>query len=265
MKIQVVVTNSNKAAANPQTIDATVGPTDTVLNVQEHIASITKTFSFPDQKILLKGQVLPSTQRLSDFGVKEGDVLEFQFEASEQTVIKQFSDLIGQKAMSPMELSLMYSYRYAVSAEDALKALGYDQLRSFLQSQKCFIFQGECVKLANDKTVQPPSNLPAIKEDKAHGIIEVNVAVEVHVAGRSPDLLEREDEEMLMRLEASDTVARAKEIIAASEQMPFPHRDLLLGKTKLEDDLSLAEAGVKNGSDLVMAVHASERDLASQL
>lgn len=265
MKIQVLVTNSNKAAANPQTIDATVGPTDTVLNVQEHIASVTKTFSFPDQKILLKGKVLPSSQRLSDFGVKEGDVLEFQFQASEQTIVKQFSDLLGQKAMSPMELSLMYSYRYAVSAEDALKALGFDQLRTFLQNQKCFTFQGDCVKLATEKTVQPSSTLPAIKEDKAHGIIEVNVAVEVQVAGRSPELLEREDEDMLLRLEASDTVARAKEIIAANEQMPFPHRDLMLGERKLEDTLSLGESGVKNGSNLVMVVHASENALADQL
>jgi len=270
MKVQVVVTNSNKAAANTQTIDATVGPTDTVLNVQELIASITKTFSFPDQKLLMKGKLLPSHQRLSDCGIKEGDVLEFQFQASEQTIIQQLSDLLGQQAMSPNELSLLYSYRYAVSPDDALKALGHakGQLRAFLESQKCFCFQGDCVKLvkATEKAVQPPSCLPPIKEDKAHGVIEVNVAIEVQVAGRSPELLAREeDEDIYMRLEASDTVARAKDIIAANEQMPFSNRELMLGDRKLEDGLSLGESGVKNGSLLVMVVHASETSLADQL
>lgn len=270
MKVQVVVTNSNKAAANTQTIDATVGPTDTVLNVQELIASITKTFSFPNQKLLMKGKVLTSTHRLSDCGVKEGDVLEFQFQASEQTIIQQLSDLLGKQAMSPNELALLYSYRYANSFEDSIKALGYTniQLKGFLESQKCFCFQGDCVKLveATEKAVQPSTCLHAIKEDKAHGLIEVSVAVEVHVDGRSPELLSRdEDEDILIRLEASDSVARAKEIIAANEQMPFAQRDLVLGERKLEDALSLSESGVKNGALLVLVVHASEASLAQQL
>jgi len=270
MKVQVIVTNTNKAAANTQTIDATVGPTDTVLNVQELIATITKTFSFPDQKLLMNGTVLQGNRRLSDCGVKEGGVLEFQFQASEQTIVQQLSALLGKQAMSPEELSLFYSYKYAVSFEDSLKALGYTngQLRPFLESQKCFSFQGDCVKLveATEKAVQPSACLLPIKEDQAHGLIEVIVAVEVRVPGRSPKLLERdEDEDVHMRLEASDTVARAKEIIGAAEQMPFPQRDLLLGGTKLQDGLTLGESGVKNGSDLVMVVNASEASLAQQL
>jgi len=270
MKVQVVITNTSKSAANSKTIEATVGPTDTVLNVQELIASITKTFPFPDQKLLMKGKVLPSSHRLSDCGVKDGDVLEFQFQASEETIIKQLSDLLGNQAMSPNEISLLYSYRFAVSIEDALNALGYGnaQLRGFMESKKCFCFQGDCVKLAqaSEKEEQLSTCLPTIKEEKANGLIEVKVVVEVRVAGRSPELLLRdEDDEMLLRLEASGTVSRAKEIIAATEQMPFPSRDLLLGEQKLEDEVSLADCGVKNGSTLVMVVHASEASLAQQL
>jgi hypothetical protein len=125
MKVQVNITNSNKAGPTTSPIDATVGPADTVLNVQELIASVTKTFSFPDQKLLFNGKVLPSAKRLSDCGVKEGDVIEFVFEASEQTLVKQLSDLLGKQAVSPEELGLLYSYRYANSFEDALKALGH--------------------------------------------------------------------------------------------------------------------------------------------
>jgi len=265
-----MITNTNKVAANNKVIDATVGPTDTVLNVQELIASITKTFSFPDQKLLMKGKVLASSLRLSDCGVKDGDVLEFQFQASEQTIIKQLSDLLGNHAMSTNEISLLYSYRYAVSIEDALKALGYAdiQLCAFMESQKCFSFQSDSVKLVQTSQEAEPltSCLPSIKEEKANGLIEVQVAVQVQVAGRSPELLIRdEDDEITLRLEASGTVERAKEIIAATEQMPFPFRDLLLGDKKLEDQASLGDCAVKNGSLLVMVVHASEASLAQQL
>jgi len=268
MKVQVVVKNSNKAAAASTTIDATVGPADTVLNVQEHIASMTNTFSFPDQKLLFKGKALPGAQSLSECGVKEGDVLEFQFQASEQTLVTQLTDLLGKQTVSPEELGFLYSYRYAVSCDDALKALGFNgKIRSFMESQKCFAFQGDRVRIVqpNERTVQP-FGLCSIQEDKVHGLIAVSVALEVHVAGKSPELLSHdEDDDILMHLEASDTVARAKDIIAASEQMPFPDRQLRLGDQKLEDGVSLDEAGVKNGSTLVMVVHASEASLAAQL
>jgi len=188
MKVQVVVKNSNKAAAASTTIDATVGPADTVLNVQEHIASMTNTFSFPDQKLLFKGKALPGAQSLSECGVKEGDVLEFQFQASEQTLVEQLTDLLGKQTVSPEELGFLYSYRYAVSCDDALKALGFNgKIRSFMESQKCFAFQGDRVRIVqpNERTVQP-FGLCSIQEDKVHGLIAVSVALEVHVAGKSP-------------------------------------------------------------------------------
>lgn len=269
MKVQVLVKNASKIATTSTTIDATVGAADTVLNVQEYIASLSNTFSFPDQKLLFKGKVLSGTHRLSECGVKDGDMLEFQFEASEQTLVKQLSDLLGKNTATPEELSLLYSYRYSVSFGDALKALGLKdvQIRSFVESQKCFCLRGDRVKNveASEKATQPCPGLCPIKEDKAHGLIEVSIAIEVYVDGRSPKLLPRDEDDVFMRLESSDTVLRTKEIIAASEQMPFPKRDLLLGEMRLKDELSLAEAGVKNGSALVMAVHASEAALASQL
>lgn len=269
MKVQVMVTNSSKAAAASTTIDASLGPADTVLNVQDFVASVTNTFSFPDQKLIFNGKVLPPNSRLSDHDVKEDDVLEFVFTASEQTFVKQLSDLLGKQAVSPEELGFLYSYKYSVSCDDALKAMGYtDGPRSFLESQKCFSFTGDLVKItqAAEKAVQPSAGLCPIKEDKVHGLIEVSVAVEVHVAGRSPELLERdEDDDVYMHLEASDTVARTKEIIAAAEQMPFPDRELQLGGKKLEDGQSLGETGVKNGANLVLVVRASEAALAAQL
>jgi len=270
MKVQVKITNLNKDITSSTTMEATVGPTDTVLSVQELITSVTKTFVFPDQKLLFKGKEFPGNQSLTQCGIKDGDMLEFVFQASEQTLVQQLSDLLGKQAMSPDELGLLYSYRYAVSFEDTLKALGHTtgKLRSFLESQKCFSFANDLVKVvqANTKALQQPAALCPIKEDKAHGLIEVKVSVEVRVPGRSPKLLSLdEEEEAYMRLESSETVLRSKEIIAASQQMPFPDRELWLGSHQLQDDVPLAESGVKNGSALLMVVNASEASLASQL
>jgi hypothetical protein len=231
---------------------------------------MTKTFLFPDQKLLFKGKEFPSSQSLSQCGIKDGDMLEFVFQASEQTLIKQLSDLLGKQAMSPEELGLLYSYRYAVSFDDALKALGHanGKLRSFLESQKCFSFAKDFVKVVqvNEKSLQQSVALCPIKENKAHGLIEVKVSVEVRVPGRSPELVSCDDEEdVYIRLEASETVTRSMEIIAASEQMPFPDRELWLGSQKLQAASSLGESGVQNGSALLMVVNASETSLASQL
>jgi len=69
MKVQVQITNSNKAAANSTTLDMTVCPTDTALKVQEQIASVTKTFSFADQQLRFNGQGLPSDELCVQNGI----------------------------------------------------------------------------------------------------------------------------------------------------------------------------------------------------
>lgn len=270
MKVQVVVKNSNKASPTSTTLEAIVGATDTVTNVMEYVASTTKTFSFPDQKILFNGKALAGKQRLSDCGIKEGSVLEFVFQGSEQNLIQQLSDLLEKKTLALEELNFLYSYRYAASFEDALKAVGHGDgnIRDFMEGQKCFSIHGHLVKVvqAIEKVEQQSAGLCSIKEDRAHGVIEVSVSIEVHVAGKSPEPVEcDEDDDIYMSLESSDTVAKAKAVIAAYEQMPFQDLDLMLGETKLEDGISLSEAGVKNGSALVLAVHASESSLSSQL
>jgi uncharacterized ubiquitin-like protein YukD len=273
MKVKVSIANSNKASDfKTDSIEVTVGSTDTVMKVQQLIATVTKTDSFPDQKVIFAKQVLSSKQRLCDCGIKEGDALEYTFQASDQTLVNQVSELLGDKSISLEELGLLYTYRYALTFDDALKAVGQSdiRLRGFLESQKCFACQGNFVKLLQDsaKTVQPVSPaLCPIEENKSNHVIEVRVTVEVRVPGRSPaSLIHDEDEDDVhVRLRASDTVSRSKEIIAASEQVPFLDRDLYLGNTKLGDEQSLEAAGVKNGCHLLMVVHASETALASQL
>lgn len=267
----MIVKNTSKAAAADIAVDATVRPADTASTVQELVASKTNTFSFPDQKLYFNGKLLSGDKRLSEYGIKEGDSLEFSFQASEKTIAKQLLDLLGKRAVSLEELGLLYSYRFAVSVEDALKALGHAdcKLEAFLESQKCFSLEHGLVKVAEVANTVPPSNcLCPIEENKSHGPIEVKVSVEMHVAGRAAETVPKEDDDdacSLLRLESFDTVAKAKEIIAASEQVPFADRDLVFGGKKLKDEVSLHDAGVRNGDLLLLVVLASEACLASQL
>lgn len=271
MKVQVVVKNSSQKSAVNTPIAVTVSPADTALTFQERVAEVTNTLCFPDQQLLFKGEVLPDNQRLCSGNIKDGDVLEFIFQASEQTLAKQLSDLIGTKTVSLEELSLLYAHRHFVPLDDALKALGCDKgkLEAFLNIQKCFSVSGGQVKVViAEKTTQAKAGLCPIEEDKVHGPIEVKISVEVHVPdkeAKTMDRLDDEDDLDLLRLDSSWTVERAKEIVSAHEQIPFPDADLVLQGRKLEDKLSLAEAGVANGCDLLLLVRASESSLASQL
>jgi len=255
-----------------------VNPSETPLDIQERIGSVMNTLCFPDQKILMNGKTLPSNQSVSKSGLKDGDVLELVFDASEQTLVGQLSDLLGTKAMSLEELSLMYVHRHLVTVHDALVALGHAKgdFKAFVNGEKCFSFDGQLLKVADTQKSQQAQTTSQVQKKskkqvtiKECGPIEVKVSVEIHVPGRapvSPSYNDDDDEDMdLLRLEASDTVARAKHIIAASQQIPFPDTELLLGENKMEDGLSLSEAGAKSGVLLVLVVHASIAVLASQL
>jgi len=269
MKFQVVVKNASKSVANNTVVDVIAGTTDTVLSVQQYVASIVNITSFPDQKLFLKGKALQNTDRISEHDIKDGDTLELLFQASEQTLIEQLSGLLGDKSVSPEEVSLLYKYRYGISFEDALSILGLysGSIRLFLESQKRLSFlDGIVTVAAASKSME--DSVP--KEDCLPSVIQVTVSVNVKGMGKPLQLLsdestDDEDKDVCVHLDISQSVARAKEIIASFLQMPFPDRDLVLGGSTLEDGMSLYEAGVKNGSAIVLVVRASEEALASQL
>lgn len=191
-------------------------------------------------------------------------MLELSFQASEEILVRQISDLLGEKGMSPAELSLLYSYRYGASLEDAFKALGCGsgQICTLLENHKHFYCQGGLVKIATKSASQ---QAVALKEKPAD-LIKVSVCIDLQTRGKSSNAMSwDEDEDVSVRLQVSRTVAKAMDVIAGLTQMPFLDRDLFLDGKKLDHCLSLDEAGVKNGSALVMAVRASENSLAAQL
>lgn len=281
MKVQAIVNNKNITAANAK-LDVTVGPTDTALSLLERVSTVTNTLCFPDQKLSFNGKDLPSKERLSSCGIKEGDSLQFSFEASDDTLVKQLSDLVGDKTITTEELGLLYAHRHLVPVQDALKTLGHvkGKLQDFLADQKTFILDGSRVKLAKaQQAPKPTAALSSIQEEtiqeKVPEEIEVKVTIELHVPGRAPERMasDENDDLKMLRLDASQSILQAKQIIAASEQMPFPNTDLVLGhevgrfqiEKKLADHMSLRDAGVRSGALLVMIVRASVDSLVSQL
>jgi len=271
MKLQVIVSNLNKTATKNAAIEVTVGAADTTLSLLERLSSVTNTLCFPDQKLRFNGKSLPEDLRLSSSDIKDGDTVELTFEASDDTLVKQLSDLLGDKALSIEELGLLYIHRHLVPVTDALKALGHatGKLQHFLADQKHFSIEGNLVK------VQQAPNRPASPGSPSQkgrftcilqSLIAVSVHIEIHVPGKAPkrQLCDEDDEDQL-RLDTSGSVAQAKEIIAAYNQIPFPDCDLMLGDEILESELSLYDAGISDGANLVMVVHASQNSLASQL
>jgi hypothetical protein len=68
---------------------------------------------------------------------------------SEEKLINRLAALLDKHSMLPEELGLLYSYRFAASFEDELKAMNHPDgnLKVFLENQKCFSFLGKHVKL----------------------------------------------------------------------------------------------------------------------
>jgi hypothetical protein len=265
MKVQVVVTSSNKfAGTSSERLELTVMPMDTVNELQERIVTMTNTFPFSDKRMLFNGKVLDGTKSVSVCGIVEGDVLEFVFEASEHLFVQQLSDLIGKQTMSVEELRLLYIHRQGISVDDVLKFMGHTNQKffAFLEDQKCFCLNGDFVSVlqGNDKTQALDNSC------SNQGHYEVKVTVEIHVPGRPSHVISDDElDEAPMVLQRSDTVARVKEILAAAKLVPFPDRELLLAGTKLQDNLSMSDAGVTDGALLVLSVCASESALVSQL
>lgn len=265
MKVQVIVKTAEKVVA---TVKATVSPTHKVANLIEYAAENAGIVAFPDRELLLGGTALSVREVLSECGIEDGDVLELQFQASEQMVSKQLHDLLGTKQMTREELSMMYSYQHGMSLQDAFNVLGYskEQSSAFFDDHKQFAVQGGQIKAVSILKTSPQSEAPP--QIDPNSTLEVTVQVEVKSSvGAKPGLFDdsEEDESLVVCLKLLQTVAQAKKVIQEVAQVSFPDVELNLGGVKLQNATTLADAGISTGCNLTMIVHASEDALASQL
>lgn len=275
MKVQVITKNLNKASAVPtSTFNIIVSAADTALSLKEKIASQICLSCSKDQELTSNGKVIPDTERLLPFGISDGDTLQLTYLACEEVLVKQLSDLLpGKQAMSPEELGLLFTHRHGATIADALASLGqvekstpsgsllaWKSLSAFLERQKCFAVEAGLVTRRESQS--------AVIAVAPAGPIKCHVTVELDgdsTEAKKTALLSDDEEDNTLVLDSSSPVGPTKELIAASLQVPWPEPELRLAGRKLEDAQSLQEAGVREGSRLVLAAKASAGALAMQL
>jgi len=164
MKVQVNFQTASKTNTSSEVLDLSVTPSDTVLTVKERIATA-QMVAFPDQDLMLNGEVLADGLRLSDCGVKESSSLDFVVRASEEGLVKQFTELLQARDLSCDELGLLYCYKHGVSVSQALKAVGHDgKFPDFMKKQKVFLVEnGRATLVRADTTLQPFSVRDEVK------------------------------------------------------------------------------------------------------
>mmetsp|Transcript_35631 Transcript_35631/g.65349 ORF Transcript_35631/g.65349 Transcript_35631/m.65349 type:complete len:443 (+) Transcript_35631:120-1448(+) len=262
MKVQMIVKSSCKGQVTSvlETLNITITPADTVLSIKSRISDVKPT-AFPDQEVFFNGEALKNEQRISDCGIKEGDALEYVCVASEKVLAQQLSDLLGTQAVSLEELGLLYVHRHGVTVGESLKTLGRggEKLQDFLEGSKTFILKGGVVSVVGAEKIP---DLKTIEEDKVfeEGNFEVSAIITAQGAGQT-----QEEDVVDVILDASDTVAKAKERIASVGLVPFPDQDLVLDDKVLADGQPIRACGVKKGMRLTLVVRASETVLVERL
>jgi len=159
MKLQVSLKTAEKGSA-PSTFEVVVNGSDSVKSVKDKVAA-SQLIAFPERSLLLAGKKLDDTATLTSCGVDEASALEFVIEATEETVVRQLTDLLAARDLTTDELGLLYCYKHGVSTNQALKTIGSEaKLVDFLTGRKEFVVDGAKVALKRAAT-------PARKEAPA--------------------------------------------------------------------------------------------------
>jgi len=163
MKVQVNVQIPASKEANT-TIELVAEETDTVANLKERIAAL-QLIPFPEQDLMLNGEVLADARQLSDCGVKEltPQSLDFVVKASESTLAKQLRELLQARDLSCDELGLLYCYKHGVSVSQALATIGLagEKLQDFVKKHKGFQLENNQIALVREDTALKPFSAAA--------------------------------------------------------------------------------------------------------
>lgn len=221
---------------------------------------------FPEHRLLLREELLEDALTLSDYGIQDGTVLNFESTGNAQVLANQLASLLPVRGgISAEELGLLYTLKHGVTAGAVLQTMGKESqqlLPAFLgQFPHLFSLDGGLVHAARQDgsatiAAQPLQKIP---EDRAVQRFTINVAVTLElpystVAGES----------VKITANASDTVAELKEMAAAAAQLPFPDRRLWHDHP-LEDAKSLAACGLNDSSTIRLVVRCTEIALVMQL
>jgi len=276
MKLQVQVRTqpeTKQGGVAHHTVELVVSPQDTVWSIKDRILTIEPT-PFPDQDLVLDGEVLGDDVRLADCTVQDGSTLDLVIKASDEVLTQQLSELLQARAMSPEELGLLYTHRHGVTVGGALKAIGRnEQLRDYLKQNCCFTVENDIVSSSGKSTVRKPAQGTGVlgkipEESPSHGDgaeAQQEACFPVHVSVLLQTPSANEASSLDLNVRNTETVLGLKERIGAAELIPFPDRKLFLSGGELHDKQTLVDCKVKDGSSLDFVATASEEVFAQQL
>jgi len=147
------VASQSKTSSN---FDLTVNAEETVQSVKDRIAA-SQLVAFPDQDLVLNGEVLDETKSLAEYDVQDCSTLDFVIKATEDSLVQQLTELLKARDLTSDELGLLYCYKHGVSISQALKTVGYtEKFPDFLKKQKqLFIENGRVSLIRNDTKMKP--------------------------------------------------------------------------------------------------------------
>lgn len=133
-----------------------VSSSDTIGSVKEKVAA-SQLIAFPEHTLMFNCAKMDEGKTLAEYGVKESSALDFVLEATEESIVKQLSELLKTRDLTCDELGLLYCYNYGVSTNQALKTIGIDaKLADFIKSRKEFVLEGAKISMVRDDTTLKP-------------------------------------------------------------------------------------------------------------
>lgn len=155
--MKVTITVKVKAISEPNsTLETTVGELQTAANLKSKVSTMAL-IPFPKQDLIFNGKVIDDDSILSDCGVMESSSLDLEVHASEFTLLLQITDLLQARDLAIDELSLLYSYKYGTSVNQALKFIGHEgKLNDFVGKQNKIFMENGKVALVRENTALKP-------------------------------------------------------------------------------------------------------------
>jgi hypothetical protein len=155
MKVMVCLKTAEKDSATSK-FEVHVNSSDTIGSVKEKVAA-SQLIAFPEHKLMFNGEKMDEAKTLSECGVKESSALDFVLEATEESIVKQLTELLKTRDLTCDELGLLYCYKHGVSTNQALKTIGIDaKLADFIKGRKEFVLEGAKISMVRDDTTLKP-------------------------------------------------------------------------------------------------------------
>merc|ERR1719313_688682 len=115
---------------------------------------------------MLNGAILENAKTLADYGVQESMSFDFVIQASEESLVKQLSELLQARDLTCDELGLLYCYKHGVSINQALKTVGHsEKFHEFIKTRKEYsVDNGRVTLIRSDTALKPFSAAEEIKK-----------------------------------------------------------------------------------------------------